>query len=522
MAKRRKPKKRRAPNLPPGVATEAERVFQAGLAYHQRGDLQQAEAHYKHALSVFPEHAHALHNLGVLANQVGQFAAAVEIIDAAIRSEGDIPLFHFNKGVALQELDRPAEAEKAYRRAISLDAKYLVAWENLGVSLQNQGNFDAAMGVYEHTQTLDPTSPVAYLNLGTLLMNSGRPADARAQFRTLLELSPAYGEAHLKYASTCLALGDFEEGWAHYEWRFHAESYREQNPARVVPYPHWDGSSLHDRTLLVTAEQGIGDELMFAACFADVIAKAKHCIIECDPRLKPLYERSFPEAGFVDRASAADFAWDAGLPPVDCRIDAGSLPRHLRSAPEHFPEPKPYLRADDTRVAHWRDRLAGLTAGDSDRPTIGISWQGGIDSRARSARSIPLEAWSELIGSTNANFVNLQYGDHSAEIERFNANATNRVTSLDEIDPLTDMDEFAALVGALDHVLSIDNSTVFVAGAIGTPVTVMLPGSGEWRWMTDSATSPWCPGATLLRKAYRDSWDGVLQQAAAELREVRA
>ncbi len=521
MAKRRKPKKRRASKLAPGMAAEAERIFQTGLGHHQRGDLQQAEAHYRQVLSVDPDHARAFHNLGVIANQVGQFDAAVEIFAEAIRADDQVALYHFNHGVALQALDRPADAEKAYRRATSLDPKYLQAWENLGVSLQDQGDFDTAMRVYEHAQSLHPSAPFACLNLGTLLMNAGRPTEAREQFRHLLRLSPAYGEAHLKYASTCLVLGEFEEGWVHYAWRFHAESYREQNPARVIPYPHWDGSPLQGRTLLITAEQGIGDELMFAACFAEIIAQAGHCIIECDPRLRPLYERSFPGAAFIDRASAADFEWHDELELVDCRIDAGSLPRHLRPSRDSFPEPQPYLHADDARVARWRQRLAELDEGDANRPTVGISWRGGIDSRARNARSIPLEAWSNLIDSTDAQFVNLQYGDHAAEIERFNAGASRTLISFDEIDPLTDIDEFAALVAALDQVVSIDNSTVFVAGAIGTPVTVLLPGSGEWRWLIETDSSPWCPGSVLLRKAHRDAWDDVLKRAANELKGLQ-
>ena len=277
--------------------------------------------------------------------------------------------------MSLQALKRNADAAAAYRRAVKLQSDYRAAWENLGVALQDQDDIDGALDAYRKAEAIDPRSAIAHLNIGALLMACGDIEEARAHFRILLDLMPAYGEAHLKYAVTSLACGDLAAGWKHYEWRAHAESYVAQNVSRTVPFPTWDGRALDDGALLITAEQGIGDELMFASCFADAAELVSCLVIECDPRLVSMFSRSFPDATVLSRKGADSFAWESQQPAIDYKIAAGSLPRLFRSKLDDFPTKTACLSVASERQTYWRQKL-------SDRGpilNIGVSWRGGCD-----------------------------------------------------------------------------------------------------------------------------------------------
>jgi tetratricopeptide (TPR) repeat protein len=513
MGKRRKPKQQGRSAVSPAIRGEIEQTFATAIELHKAGNLQQAETLYKAVLSLDPQHADSLHMLGVMAHQVGEYAAAVDILGAAIAADGGKAHYHFNRGVSLQALDRQAEAVAAYRDATRLAPEYRAAWENLGVALQDAGDADGAMDAYRRAKQIDPDSKIARLNLGTLLANSGRAADAQAEFAALIALTPAYGEAHLKYASTRLVLGDLAEGWRHYAWRWHAGSFVDFNPVRVLPFPTWDGSSLDGRTLMINAEQGIGDEIMFASCYADAIDAAGHCVIECDPRLEPVMARSFPGTTILPRATLDDFGWSDELPDVDVRVDAGSLPAVFRPTLDSFPDRAAFLTVDPAARAGWEHRLAASGPG----LRVGISWRGGKEQRGQRARSLPLAQWQPIFAATDARFVDLQYGEHRAEVDAFCREGAGELTVFDDVDPLRNIDDFLALIAALDLVISIDNSTVFMADSVGTPVWALLPVSGEWRWLAGRSSTPWCPHAELFRKSPGDDWDTVVADVAGRL-----
>lgn len=471
-------------------------TFATAVDLHRRGKLQQAEALYRAVLGVRPDHAEALHLLGVMAHELGQLDRAAELIGTAIALDPAPAPFHFNLGVSLQALGKDAEAAASYRRAVEREPGYLAAYENLGVALQDIGEIPSAIDAYETALAIDPDSAIAHLNLGTLLGNEGRTVEAGEHFSKVLDIKPAYGEAHWKLASTALALGHLEQGWREYAWRRHAESFLDSNPVRAVPFPTWDGSPLAGKTLLITAEQGIGDEIMFASCYADAIDRAQSCVIECDPRLTATFERSFPGARFIPTPRDADFLWHSGLPAIDFKVAAGSLPMHFRPTLDSFPSAPSYLVADVERCEEWRRLLAELPHAKN----VGISWRGGKAPRASLARSVPLAEWRPLFEAADVNVVNLQYGDHRAEIDAFHGAGLGTLNELDGLDPIADVDGFMSLLSVLDLVISIDNSTVFMAGAVGAPVWVLLPASAEWRWLKDRSTSPWHASMRLFRQ----------------------
>lgn len=483
---------------------------------HRQGHLAQAETLYRTILSVDPRHADALHFLGVAAHQRGDHTAAASLIAQAIGVNRKAPQYHFNHGVALQAMQQHTAAAQSYRRAVQLQPQHAAAWENLGVALQDSGDMDSARAAYVKALSVDDRSPLALLNLGTLLLNVGQAREARERFQALLSMQPAHAEARMKYAIALLAEGNFADGWTEYEWRHHSRSAHEHQRPRLVPFAKWEGSSLRDKTLLIHPEQGIGEELMFASCYAQAIEQCAHCVIESDPRLVALFARSFPTATVIAGDRASDFSWNASLPPIDYRCPAGSLPRLFRRSAAEFPEHDGYLRVDEARRTHWRQILATL-----DRPlNVGISWSGGKDARAAKARSIPLAHWTPLFRALDVNFINLQYGQHQSEIDDFHQQRCGTLHTL-AVDPVKDPDDTMALIAALDLVITIDNSTAFMAGAVGTPLCVLLPSNAEWRWGGTQGRSPWYPRALLFQqsKPAADAWPALLERVATTLPE---
>ncbi len=498
------------------IRDELAATLAAAVELHRKRHFEQAETLYRAILAVDPSHADALHLLGVLADQLGRHEIARDLIGRALRVNPGVAPYHFNHGVCLQALGDLVAAAAAYRSAVELEPRYRSALENLGVALQDSGDLGGARHAYERALEIAPDSVLAHQNLGTLLNNAGLTGEARSHFDATLDVSPANPEAHWKRALTLLAEGNFVEGWREYEWRHHAQSFVGRNPPRLFPFPNWDGSPLDGKKILIHREQGIGDEIMFASCYAEVVERATACVIEADPRLVELFARSFPRAAVVP-ARNAGCDWDESLPRFDFRVAAGSLPRFYRSRLDLFHIQSSYLRVDPVSCADWQRRLSALGPGLN----VGIAWRGGTDARAKVARSIALDEWRPLLTVAGAKFINLQHGDHSSEIDDFHRGGSARLHTFEGLDALSNIDDFTALIAALDLVVSIDNSTVFMAGAIGTPVWVLLPSSAEWRWLQRRDTSPWFSSARLFRQAQPDmaSWRSVLLEVSNALQQ---
>jgi hypothetical protein len=193
----------------------------------------------------------------------------------------------------------------------------------------------------------------------------------------------------------------------------------------------WEGEPLDGRHVLVYAEQGIGDEIMFASCFPDLIERAGHVTVQCAPRLEPLFSRSFPGATVHGVERDESLGWLEDRSAVDVKCIAGNLPRYLRPSEDSFTNCGGFLHVDSRAVATWRRRLAAL----GDVPKVGLSWRGGKSAVDRLQRSIDLEHWRPVLDVEGVQFVCVQYGAHEQEVERVAASTERRVVRFDEIDP---------------------------------------------------------------------------------------
>jgi hypothetical protein len=314
-----------------------------------------------------------------------------------------------------------------------------------------------------------------------------------------------------------LRSGEFAEGWRYYASRWLVEQLRGALE-RGYPQPKWAGESLAGKRLMLISEQGLGDEIMFASTFAEAIAEAGHCVIECDARLVPLFQRSFPAATFVGVHKGEGNVWvqkqiehQDSLPPFDLWTAAGDFVASRRPSRDSFPRHAGYLRADPARVAYWAERLRELGTG----LCAGLSWRGGSAMTNQTGRSISLDALAPLLRAPGVRFVCLQYGSCTDDIAAFEARHGIRIHHFPEA--LADYDETAALVAALDLVISVCTAVVHLGGALGKRVWVMAPRVSEWRYGHEGPEMIWYPGVTVHRQRRDGDWKPVVAEVRKAL-----
>lgn len=531
------------------IAADAGKAYDRGVELYEASQFADACRCFESALDIDPEFAHAYYYLGMARGALGQFEDAADaftmasyfspVMSAAYLGlaeaqwkQGDARVALQSIGRALELDDRNPESHKlraallveagdvpaaiaSYRQAIELRADDAAAHASLGYLLFNDcAQYELGASHLERALEIDPDNLFALCNHTlVLLAHRAQPEAAVRVADRLLARHPELHEARLNRALALLTLGRFDLAWDDYEAR---KLVRGNYRPKAVALPEWQGDDLAGKTALIHAEQGLGDEVMFASCFGDVIARAKHCSIACSSRLQPLFARSFPAARVVndqafDSCSAAELA-----ERFDCRIAAGSIPRYFRRSWSDFPRHAGYLRPDAGCQDAWRQRLAALGPG----LRVGLSWRGGAVSTRRSLRSVPLRDLAPLLAVANCHFVDLQYGDTAQE------RSEARLIAACELhhwqDAIDDLDQCAALIANLDLVISVCTALIHLSGAIGRPVWVMVPRNPEWRYLAAGERMPWYPSATLVRQQTSGDWGAVIAQLAIRLNTTAA
>ncbi len=437
------------------------------------GRLKLAETWIQEWLAETPITASVYRYLARLRGHQGRTAESVAAYEAALRAAPGDPAPVVNLGLLrLRQLGDARGAEALFRRGAELNPDLMEAQANLGLALQAQGRFDEALRHYEQ----------------------------------LIERAPHVEEYRWNRGLAQLAMGNFGSGWDDYELRKGRRG--AQHPH--WPFPEWDGAALDGRSILVHAEQGLGDEIMFASCLPDVIACARACIVQCDPRLAALYRRSFPDA-YVEGARRDDRSWLAGCPPIQVHCAIGSLPRFFRRDARAFPAHASYLRADPALTEAWQRKLSELGPGLK----VGLAWRGGTLHTAGPVRSIPLERCAPLLKGTPAQFVNLQRGEVQAEVDEMRS---RHAIVIHQFPEAADFDHTAALVASLDLIIAVPSTVAHLAGALGKPLWILVATPCEWRYLWSEERMPWYPSARLLRQERTDEWGPVVERAAALLR----
>lgn len=529
----------------PTTADHANAWNLLGLLCHQQQRPSEALEYLQQAVALSPKSAQFHTNLGIALRAVGRTRDAIQSYQSAIGLGADDVGLWFNLANAFKEHGDHQPAVDAYQKAIARNPKFSPAHNNLGLTFQLQSEWELACQSHRRAVECQPHFPEAHFNLANALQQLLMTDDAIANYRVAIDQQPNYSEAHINlgYAYEELAqfdkaLASFERaievdpqsadahfnrallllrneslatGWDEYEWRWQ----RKKRPSSAI-FPEWNGQcTLQGKSLYVYAEQGLGDEIMFASCLPDVTNRVDNIVLECDSRLLPIMQRSFPQVAVIDKANS-------NLTKVQKsdieQIAIASLPRHFRRDFGSFPQHNGYLKADRARKEYWSNQLSQL--GPSLK--VGISWQGGADELTRKKRTVPFGSWEPLFAIPGVDMIDLQYGPTHIEQSFAQTNWNRPLHSWDQINPLADLEEMAALIASLDLIISVDNSTVHLAGALGTPTWVLSPFAADWRWFVNKTKSPWYPAIQLFSQSTPYAWSDVITNVTAALqRKVR-
>ncbi len=514
-----------------GRHDEAERAFAAALAlkpdyakawynlgnghtaHHRHGDAVTA---LDHAVRLLPGMVEAHNNLGDALAMSGRLDEAIAQHRLVARHRPDDATAHYNLGAVLQQKGALESAEIAYRQALKRNPRHSAALNNLGSVLKRLGRPDQAEICHRQALELHPEFVEARYNLGNALQAQGRYDEAAACFEEALAEQPDLATAAYNLSLLALLHGDLTRGWAGYERRFAAG---ETLPDRRFDIPRWGGQLLRGKRLLVWREQGVGDEVMFASCYPDVVAWAGGPVtIECDPRLVPLFRRSFPKAIVRAESCTGDAFGDVPretIVPADCdlQIPAGDLPELLRGSLSAFEPQGPWLAPDPALVERWQERLAALGPG----LRVGIGWRSQLMTADRKAAYVLLEHWGPLFAVPGLVFVNLQYGDCEAELRTAEERFGVTIHRWAELDLKDDFDGAAALTANLDLVISPAMSAGELAGALGVPVWRF--GSRDWTQL-GTGTRPWFPAMRLFQPNPGEGLESTIRAMAGAVRAI--
>ncbi|MGE3317530.1 MAG: tetratricopeptide repeat protein, partial [Planctomycetaceae bacterium] len=482
--------------------------FAQGQECERQGYFDEAAVQYRRAIEIDPRHSPAFFGLGFALLSNGRHEEARSAYESGLSINANNAGAWNNLGSIYNSLQNSEQAIRCFRKAIEILPRDAKAIYNLGNIHKDRWELESAVECYRQAISIDPRLAEAHVNLGVVLQHLGRLDDAVESHNRALRLRPADAETRFHRSQTRLMRGNFGTAWEEYEARWEYDA-----APREFPQPVWDGSPLDENSLLIFAEQGVGDEIMFASCVAEMVARTGKCCIECDARLVKLFSRSFPLAKVVARPKNKSLPVDPATLECDWQIAMGSLPRFIRRSEADFPRHRRYLVADASQVDNWRARLAALGTGLK----VGISWRGGHKPHVQQRRSISLDQWRPVLQTPGVQFVNLQYGDCAAELSAFEKKSGIRVHTWPDVDPLSDLDGFSAQISALDLVISVDNSTVHFAGAVGTPVWGLLHFSPNWRWMLEREDSIWYSSLRLFRQSALGDWAGVIGRVAREM-----
>lgn len=485
-----------------------------GIGYTKLKKNQQALQKFQQFVELTPD-ASIYNSIGIILHEEGNDRAAREAYAKAIELQPDFFEAYNNLGNLLRSQKEYEASKEAYAKAIELHPDFAEAYLKIAQIYKLQNNDKAGTEAYEKAIALRPDYTEAYYNLGNLLKDQGKYKTSKEAYEKAIEILPSFALAHYNLSHCLFKQNNLQQGWAEYEWRWRCDNFLEKSNNHLLNkimttgnLPRWvpDGGF---KKPLVVAEQGIGDMMMFAQFLPEVAAQMDAVtdvtFLMPQQKLLPLFARSFADIKILTdmrQVSQADY---------DSHISIGSLAQYFRSDMARFANtPVAYLKADPTRTTALKQELK------LSKPVIGISWQTkGIKSEKR---NLALHDFMTLFDGLDVALVNLQYGDVRAEIEAV-AQATGKHVLQSSINLWEDVDGMAALIELCDLVVSIDNSTVHLAGGLNKPCHVLLPFVPDFRWFLERTDSPWYPSLTLYRQTKLNDWTDVLPVLKQDLHQ---
>jgi len=482
-----------------------------GLVDYSLKNYQQALILFSKAISIYPHDASFHSHLGNTFKELGRYAEALESYDQAIRINPTFAQAHMNRGVTLRKQGRYAEALTSFTNSMNLDPCDFQVFASCGNTLRDLGKFNEALAMFDYAINLSPNLPEIFMDRANVLTDLMLISQAIASYERSIYLRPDYSLAHMNKAHALLANGQLEEGFELYEWRWRTTEFG--GLARPFPDPRsslgplWLGSqSLSEKTILLQAEQGIGDVIQFCRYVKPLSDLGAHVILEAPKKLVNLLKSLDGKYEVI--------SIDDALPHFDYRCPIMSLPHALKTTLHNIPLSQGYLKADQKRVSQVQDELR--LKNPRSMKLCGISWLSKAD-KTGLFRSVHLKDFISMLAKDDLLYVNLQYGEVDQEIDQLAKDLGVTVINLKSVNMYDDIDGLAAIIEACDLIISIDNTTVHLAGALGKDTRVLLPFVPAWRWMLDRKDSPWYQSLRLYRQPAVFDWCGAFAHLKDDL-----
>ena len=478
--------------------------YHLGLVLQKQNLFTDAIQNYQLLLEQDPQHLDTLNNISICLLNIQQLEQAIIYLKQALKINPNSGLLHTNLGLALHKKSFTNDqhtynriAKQHLLKATELSATSSDAWNNLGNVLVDLQEPDNAIHALQQALTLNHLCPTVNFNLANAYKANGDIDTAIKYYNKVINNNPDAYDA-LFNKSICLFLnGDFKNGWKYYSYRWQT-SYLSRVPLQQDK-PTWNGKQTN-KIVLIWPEQGIGDQIMFLSMLPEVISIQKKLIIACEPRLMPLLSRSFPQVKFMPL--------DNKNIKLDCyfdqQISMGGLGAYFKNDPCTIQHANKYLKANPQKIQELRKKYTDMFP---KKIIIGCAWHS-YDKQFGKLRSCPIENWKDLFMHPDCQFINLQYKDQTCADYLYVDNDINQTTSLDD---------FASQIAALDLIISIDNTLVHLAGALGKPVWILLPSVPDWRWKMQGTRTVWYHTAKLFRKKKYTSWKQIMQQLLSKL-----
>jgi Flp pilus assembly protein TadD len=509
--------------VPAAAPDDSREIYVQGLLALRNGDAEDAVSLLNRALRRQPDHHGMRRNLVRALLVAERFELVVIQANAALSGMPNDAELHFARGTALNALGHHARACAAFARALSLQPDHAPSWLNMGNASADLDDLASAETLYRTATRLDRTLAEAHASLGYILTMQGRLNEAAEACEAAIRLRPDFAQAHWNLAIALLLSGDLPRGFAEYEWRKRHARYRTSFPE--LPGRNWDGTDPGGQTILVRAEQGLGDVIQFARYLPLIRDAGGIPVLVCAPSLVPLMQSMTG----VQVVASSD-----PLPAYDAWIDQVSLPRVFGTTLATIPGTNSYLSVGTARVQAWRHRLLARSearahhdrthdngahqdgahhngahqdgAHKAGTRKVGIALAGNPRHPADRRRSIPPDLDVKLPNIPGLSFVSLLHGPTAGGL------------GLPDLTPwMTDYAETAALIENLDLVVTVDTSVAHLAGALGKPVWILLPHAPDWRWLLGRPDTPWYRSARLFRQPAAGDWTSVLTEVMAQL-----
>ena len=475
----------------------AEAYLNMGTVLKDKGDPDAAIDSYNEALKIKPDYAEAYGNRGVAFTEKEDLDAAIDSYDKALNIKPDYAEAYFNMGNALVIKGEVNAAIDRYNKAINIKPELAEVHISIGNALKSQGELNGAMECYNKAVKIKPDNASFYIAVGNALTDMGDSDAAIESYKQALKIKPNYADAYYSQSLAYIFLEEFELGWSLYEWRWEATG-----PEKFldISKPIWEPG--RQQRVLLWPEQGIGDEVMFASLINDLYAACSKLIVWVDNRLIPIFRRSFSE-NIEFRSKTEPVSEDE----FDAHIAMGSLPLHFRPSLESFEfASKGYLFPDQKKAASIRSDILQ----NAQEVLIGISWDSSSNLEGARKRTIALGDIVKALAKTNVKLVSLQYGNADTEIAGVKKDLGIEVIQVSTVDNREDIDGLVAVMSACDKVVTIDNVTVHLAGAIGKETKLLLPYSCEWRWGRKLSKSYWYDSVRFYQQPEIGDWEAVL------------